>query len=86
MKVQDENTLTSIPNKRYLQSVLDKLVMGDCNGSVSPKLDKASAEGDSEELDEDQTTRFRSSVVTLLNVSNERTDIQRTVRLLCTKL
>ena len=86
MKMRDENTLTIIPNKRYLQSVLDKLVMGDCSGSVSPKLDKASVEGDSEELDEDQTARFRSSVPTLLNVSNERTDTQSTVRLQCTKL
>ena len=43
-------------------------------------------EGDSEELDEDQTARFRSSVLTLLYLSNEQTDIQSTVRHLCTKL
>ena len=41
---------------------------------------------DSEELDEGQTSRSRSSVPTLLYLSNERTDIQSTVRLLCTKL
>ena len=86
MKVRDEKKLTSIPNKKYLQSALNKLEMGDCKGSVSPKLDKACIDGDSEELDEGQTSRFRSSVLALLYLSNERTDIQSTVRLLCTKL
>ena len=86
MKVRDEKKLTSIRNKKYLQSALNKLEMGDCKGSVSPKLDKACIDGDSEELDEGQTSRFRSSVLALLYLSNERTDIQSTVRLLCTKL
>ena len=54
--------------------------------SVSPIWDKACIDGDSEELDEEQTSRFRSSVLTLLYLSNERTDIQNTVRLLGTKL
>ena len=86
MKLRDERKLTSIPNKKYLQSALDKLDMGDCKGSVSPKLDKACIDGDSEELDEEQTSRFRSSVLTLLYLSIERTDIQSTIRLMCTKL
>ena len=60
--------------------------MSDCKGSVSPKLDKACIDGDSEELGEEQVSRFRSAVLTLLYLSNERTDIQSTVRLLCTKL
>ena len=60
--------------------------MSDCKGSVSPKLDKACIDGDNEELSEEQTSRFRSSVLTLLHLSNERTDTQSTVRLLCTKL
>ena len=85
-KVRDKKKLTSIPNKRYLQSAMDELVMSDCKGSVSPKLDKAKMEGDNEELDEEQTARFRSSVLTLLYLSNERADIQSTVRHLCTKL
>ena len=51
-----------------------------------PSWDKACIDGDSEELDEGQTSKFRSSVLTLLYLSNERTDIQSTVRLLCTKL
>ena len=38
------------------------------------------------ELGEEQALRFRSAVLTLLYLSNERTDIQSTVRLLCTKL
>ena len=66
MKVRDERKLTSIPNKKPLQSALEKLEMGECKGSVSPKLDKACIDGDSEELDEEQTSRFRSSVLTLL--------------------
>ena len=78
--------MTSIPNKKHFQSALKKLEMSDCKGSVSPKSDKACIDGDNEELSEEQTSRFRSSVLTLLSLSNERTDIQSTVRLLCTKL
>ena len=40
MKVRDGKKLTSIPNKKHLQSALKKLEMSDCKGSVSPKLDK----------------------------------------------
>ena len=88
VKVRDGKKLTSIPNKKHLQSALKKLEMSDCKGSVSPKLDKSCIEGDSEELGEgeEQASRFRSAVLTLLYLSNERTDIQSTVRLLCTKL
>ena len=86
MKVRDKKKLTSIPNKKYLQSALNKLEMSDCKGSVSPTLEKACIDGDSEEFDEEQTSRFRSSELTLLYLSNERTDIQSTVRLLCLKL
>ena len=32
VKVRDEKKLTSIPNKKYLQSALNKLEMGDRNG------------------------------------------------------
>ena len=86
VKVRDGKKLTSIPNKKHLQSALKKLEMSDCKGSVSPKLDKSCIEGDNEELSEEQASRFRSSVLTLLYLSSERTDIQSTVRLLCTKL
>ena len=34
-KVRDEKKLTSIPNKKYLQSSLNKLEMGNCKESVS---------------------------------------------------
>ena len=78
--------MTGIPNKKYLQSAMNKLDMGDRKESVSPNLDKACINGDSQELDEGQTPRFRSSVLALLYLSNERTDIQSTVRLLCTEL
>ena len=37
--------------------------MGECKGSVSPKLDKACIDGDSEEFDGKQTSRFRSSAI-----------------------
>ena len=77
VKVLDEKKLTSIPNKKHLQSALKKLEMGECKESVSPKLDKAFIDCDIEELDEEQTSRFRSSVLTLLYLSNERTDIQK---------
>ena len=60
--------------------------MSDCKGHVSPKLDKASIDGDNKELSEEQTPRFRSSVLALWCLSNERTDIQSTLRLLSTKL
>ena len=86
VKVCDGKILTSIPNKKHFQSAGKKLDMSDCKGSVSPKLDKACIDGDKEELSEEQASRFRSSVLTLLYLSNERTDIQSTVRLLCTKL
>ena len=73
-------------NKKHLQSALKKLEMSDYKGGVSPKLDKSCIEGDNEELSEEQASRFRSSVLTLLYLSNERTGIQSTVRLLCAKL
>ena len=86
MGVRDESRLTSIPNKKYLQSAMIKMGMGDCKESVSPKLDKASMDGENEEMDEEQTAPSKSSVLTLLYLSYERTDIQSTVRFLCTKL
>ena len=73
VKVRDGKKLTSIPNKKHFQSALKRLEMSDCKGSVSPKLDKACIDGDNEELSEEQTSRFRSSVLTLLYLSNERT-------------
>ena len=75
--MRDGKILTSIPNKKHLQSALKKFEMSVCNGSVSPKLDKPYIEGDSEELGEEQASRFRSAVLTLLYLSNERTDIQK---------
>ena len=36
---------------------------GECKGSVSPKLDKACIDGVSVELDGEQTSSFRSSVI-----------------------
>ena len=60
--------------------------MRERKGSVSPKLDKACIDGDGKEVSGEQTSKFGSSVVTLLYLSNEKTDIQSTIRLLCTKL
>ena len=37
--------------------------MGECKGSVSPKLDKACIDGVSVDLDGEQTSSFRSSVI-----------------------
>ena len=71
---------------KHVQSAFTKWEMSGCKGSVSPKLDKARIDGDNEEFSGEQTSRFRSSVLTLLYLCNESTDIQSTVRLLCTKL
>ena len=38
VKMRDGKKLTSIPNKKHLQSALKKWEMSDCKGSVSPKL------------------------------------------------
>ena len=38
VKVRDEKKLTSIPNKKHLQSALRKLEMSECKGSVSPQI------------------------------------------------
>ena len=75
VKVRDGKKLTSIPNKKHLQSALKKLEMSDCKGSVSPKLDKSCIEGDNEELREEQASRFRSSVLNLycISATKERT-------------
>ena len=72
VKVRDEKEKTSIPNKKHFQSALKKLEMSDCKGGVSPKLDKVYIDGDNEELSEEQTSRFRSSMLTLLYLSNEK--------------
>ena len=41
-------------------------------GECFSKLDKACIDGDNEELDEGQTSRFRSSALALLYLSNEK--------------
>ena len=53
---------------------------------MEPNWLRECVDGDNEEIDQEQTSRFRSSVLTLLYLSNERTDIQSTVLFLCTKL
>ena len=58
VKVRDGKKLTSILNKKHLQSALKKMEMSDCKGSVSPKLDKSCIEGNNEELSEKQALRF----------------------------
>ena len=67
VKVRDGEKLTSIPNKKHLQSALKKLEMSDCKGSVSAKLDKSCIEGDNEELSGEIATRFRSAVLTVVS-------------------
>ena len=86
VKVRYGKRLTSGPEQEASPVSVEKLEMSECKGSVSPKLDKACIDGDGKEVSGEQTSRFGSSVVTLLYLSNERTDIQSTIRLLCTKL
>ena len=38
VKVRDGKKLTSIPNKKHLQSALKKLEMGDCKGECFAKI------------------------------------------------
>ena len=71
VKVRDGKKLTSVPNKKHFQSALKKFEMSECKGSVSPKLDKACIDGDSEELSKEQTSRFRSSVLTVASQQRE---------------
>ena len=72
--VLDGKKLTSFPNKKHLQSALKKLEVGECKGSVSPKLDKACIGGDNEKLSEEQTSRFRSSsAYSVVSQQRERT-------------
>ena len=74
-KVRDGKKLTSIPSKKHLQSALKKMEMSECKGSVSPKLDKACIDGDSEELSEEQTSQGSDPQCLLCCISaiNERT-------------
>ena len=48
VKMRDGKRLTSVPNKKHLQSALKKLEMSECKGSVSPTLNKACIDGDGE--------------------------------------
>ena len=57
---QDQTFEVSSGDTRSTDSVRE---MGECKGSVSPKLDKACIDGDRVDLDGEQTSRFRSSVI-----------------------
>ena len=58
--------------------------MQDSNPSMSPKLDKATMDGDDDPCE--QAALFRTAVCTLLCVSKRQPEIQSTVRWLCKRL
>lgn len=56
--------------------------MTKCNGSSSAELDKAAAPEDDEFLNEGPRAKSRPTVLRLLCLSNERSDMTSTLRLL----
>ena len=86
LKFHDVEGLWSCPSARYIDSALEKFDMVGCNGSNSPKVSKSEELGDHEEVDDDLASLFRSAVLTVLYLANERSDVQSTVRMLCTRL
>jgi hypothetical protein len=86
LKFHSDEGLWSCPNAKYIDSALAKMDMVGCNGSNSPKVSKSEEPGDLEIVDFEQAGAFRSAVLTLLYLSNERSDVQSSVRMLCTRL
>ncbi len=83
VKFHSDEGSWSCPSARYIDSALD---MVGCNGSTSPKVSKSEEPGDKEIVDDELAGAFRSAVLTLLYLSNERSDVQSTVCILCTRL
>ncbi len=86
LKFHSDEGLWSCPSARFIDSALEKMDMIGCNGSNSPKVSKSEEPGDKEIVDDELKGAFRSAVLTLLYLSNERSDVQSTVRMLCTRL
>jgi hypothetical protein len=75
-----------MPNEKYIDLALERFNMKGCNGSNSPKVAKQYEPGDEKLVGEEVAGAYRSSVLTALYLANERTDIQSSVRYLCTRL
>jgi hypothetical protein len=86
IKYRTNEGIWSIPSEKYIDSALERFGMTGCNPSSSPKVSKAEEPGDQSPVTEETASGFRSSVLTLLYMANERSDIQSTVRFLCTRL
>jgi hypothetical protein len=78
--------LRSCPSDKSLTSALDNFEMTNCNVSNSPKVSKAEEPGDHEELSDDEASKFRSALLALLCVANDRTDVQSSAHYSCTRL
>ena len=64
MKVCHDKKMTSIPNKEvYLQSAMTKMGMSDCKGVFHRSFDKACIDSDNEEMDEEQTAKFKIQIL-----------------------
>ena len=86
IRMRDETGITICPSEKYLKSALAKYGMEACTPSTSPKVLKSEEPGDDEPLDAEAASTFRSATLTLLYMSNERTDMQSSVRDLCCRL
>ena len=86
IRLRDETGITICPNEKYLKSALAKYGMEACTPSTSLKVLKSEEPGDDDPLDAEAASTFRSATLTLLYMSNERTDMQSSVRDLCCRL
>lgn len=79
-------TAIPMPRAMYWESAPERYDMMDCNGSVSPKIDKAEVPRGGELLGEYSRAEFRSVMLALLYLTSERPDITTMARLLCLRL
>ncbi len=68
----------------YLESALESLGMTECNVSTSPKLEKATEDGDDEPFE--KPAEYRSAVCTMIYPAKRCPHYQATVRWMCQML
>ncbi len=76
----------SCPAKNNINIASEKFDMVTSSGSSPPKVAKTDEPGDHEEVDEATASKFRSSVLTPPYLASQRSDVQSTVKMLCTRL
>ena len=83
-KYRTNHAMVVHPHVRCIEESLKIMGLEQCNPSNSPKLDKENISGD-EKLFE-QAAEYHTVVCKLINLSNQRPDIQSTMRWLCEEL